>query len=183
MLKKFTEGLVFGSGFGISFLALWYVAAYLITPMFVGSQLEQMADRHLSDLDAKTQSSNSPSPETLRESGPPFHDLNIEEQIKTSSVIALASYEPSPDGKMKAIIKEFLKKEPGVTLYYNVGDEYASSSYYPKDGTSYGDGLVIFFVGSPATMRMAMSYEGDRIRGLGDLPLELLKRKCKEPNA
>ena len=183
MLKKFTEGLVFGGGFGISFLALWYVAAYLITPMFVGSQIEQVANRHLSYLDAKTQSSISRTPETLRESGPPFHELKLEEQIKKSSVIALAKYEPSPDGKMKAIIKEFLKKEPGVTLYYNVGDEYASSSYYPKDKTSYGDGLVIFFVGSPAEMRMSMSYAGDRIRGLGDLPLELLKKKCKEPNA
>lgn len=183
MLKKFTEGLVFGGGFGISFLALWYVAAYVITPMFVGSQIEQMANRHLSDLDAKTQSSISGSPETFRDSGPPFHELKLEEQIKKSSVIALAKYELSPDGKMKAIIKEFLKKEPGVTFYYNVGDEYASSSYYPEDKISYGDGLVIFFVGSPATMRMSMSYEGDRIRSLGDLPLELLKRKCKEPNA
>jgi hypothetical protein len=183
MLKKFTEGLLFGGGFGISFLALWYVAAYLITPMFVGSQIEQVANKHLSNLDSKTQSSISRIPEALRESGPPFHELKLEEQIKKASVIALAKYEPAPDGKMKATIKEFLKKEPGVTLYYNVGDEYASSSYYPKDRTSYGDGLVIFFVGSPAEMRMSMSYEGDRIRGLGDLPLELLKKKCKEPNA
>jgi hypothetical protein len=183
MLKKFTEGLVFGGGFGISFLALWYVAAYLITPMFVGSQIEQVANRHLYDLDTKTQSSISRNPETLRESGPPFHELKIEEQIKKSSVIALAKYEPSPDGKMKAIIKEFLKKEPGVTLYYNIGDEYASSSYYPKDKTSYGDGLVIFFIGSPATMQMSMTYSSDRIRSLGDIPLELFKKKCKEPNA
>lgn len=183
MLKKFTEGLVFGGGFGVSFLVLWYVAAYLITPMFVESQIEQAANRQLSDHDAKTQSSISRSPGTPRDSGPPFHELKIEEQIKKSSVIALAKYEPSPDGKMKAIIKEFLKNEPGVTLYYKIGDEYASSSYYPKEKTSYGDGLVIFFVGSPATMRMSMSYEGDRIRGLGDIPLELLKKKCKEPNA
>jgi hypothetical protein len=183
MLKKFTEGLVFGAGFAISYLVLWYVTAYLITPMFIGSQIEQVEIRRPSDLDTKTQSSISRNPETLRESGPPFHELKLEEQIKKSSVIALAKYEPSPDGKMKAIIKEFLKNEPGTTLYYKVGDEYASSSYYPKDKTSYGDGLVIFFVGSPATMRMSMSYEGDRIRGLGDLPLELLKRKCKEPNA
>ena len=32
MLKKFTEGLVFGEGFAISFVAVWYFAAYFITP-------------------------------------------------------------------------------------------------------------------------------------------------------
>lgn len=180
MLKKFTEGLVFGGGFGVSFLALWYVAAYLITPIFVEAPIEQLANRQLSD--PKTQSSVSRSPETFHDSGPPFHELKIEEQIKKSSVIALAKYEPSPDGKMKAIIKEFLKKEPGVTLYYNIGDEYASANYYPKDKTDYGDGLIIFFVGSPATMQMSMTYSGDRIRSLGDIPLELFKKKCKEPN-
>lgn len=182
MFKKFTEGLVFGSGFAISFTVLWYVAAYLITPMFVGSQIEQV-NKQLSDFNEKTYSSIPSRPEAFRESGIPFHEQKLEEQIKNSSVIAIAKYEPASDGKMKAIIKEFLKKEPGVTLYYNVGDEYVSSSYYPKDNTSYGDGLVIFFTGSPATMRMSISYEGDRIRGLGDLPLELLKKKCKEPNA
>ena len=183
MLKKFTEGLVFGGGFGISFLALWYVAAYLITPMFFGSQIEQVTNAQLSELDANAPASISQSPNSRPEAGPPFHELKIEEQIKKSSVIALAKFELSSDGKMKAIIKEFLKKEPDVKLYYNEGDEYASSSYYPTDKTSYGDGLVIFFVGSPATMRMAMSYEGDRIRGLGDIPLELFKKKCEEPNA
>jgi len=183
MLKKFAEGLVFGCGFGISFIALWYVAAYLIAPMFLGSQIEQVANGQLSEPDANTQSYIARSPETHHQSGPPFHELKIEEQLKESSVIALAKFEPSSDGKMKAIIKEFLKKEPGVELYYNVGDEYASSSYYPKDKTSYGDGLVIFFVGSPATMKMAMTYEGDRIRGLGDIPLELFKKKCEGPNA
>lgn len=183
MFKKFTEGLVYGGGFAISFILLWYVAAYLITPMFIGSQVEQVTNKHLSDLDAKTHSSTPRSTEALRETGIPFHELKLEEQIKKSSVIALAKYEPSPDGKMKAVIKEFLKKESGVTLYYNIGDEYPSSSYYPKANTSYGDGLVIFFTGSPATMKMSMSYDGDRIRGLGDLPVELLKKKCKEPNA
>lgn len=182
MLKKFTAGLVFGAGFGISFLALWYLAAYLITPMYARSQIEHITHQPLSDTDTRTQSSVSRNPQMFYEAEPPFQEMQLEEKIRKSSVIALAKYEPSPDGKMKAIIREFLKIEPGTTLYYKVGDEHASSSYYPKNNTSYGDGLVIFFVGSPAEMRMSMSYEGDRIRGLGDLPIELLKIKCKAPN-
>lgn len=183
MFKKFTEGLVFGGGFAISFVAIWYVAAYLISPMFIASRIEHEANKHLSELGANIQPSKPGSAEASRESAVPFHELGLEDQIKNSSVIALAKYERDPDGKMKAIIKEFLKKEPNVTIYYKIGEEYPSSSYYPKDNTSYGDGVVIFFTGSPATMRMSMSYSGDRIRGLGDLPLELFRKKCKEPNA
>ena len=165
MFKKFLEGLVFGGGFGISFLILWYFAAYVVTPMFFSSQMDRAFPQQA---------------EVLHESGTPFHELKLEEQIKQASVIALAKYEPAPDGKMKAVIKEFLKKEPDATIYYNVSDEYAPSSYYPKKNTNYGDGLIMFFTGSPAMMRMSMSYTGDRIGGLGDLPLELLKQKCKD---
>jgi len=175
MLKKFTEGLVFGAGFAISFIILWYLAAYTLYPMYIDSKFEKAADKHLSSIRPNTQPSISQSPElTIKQ----FYELGIEEQIKKSSVIALAKYEPGPDGKMQAIIKEFLKKDSDVIIYYNIGDEYQSASYYPKDNTSYGDGLIIFFTGSPATMQMSMTYSGDRIRGLGDLPMDLFRKKC-----
>ena len=183
MFKKFIEGLMFGGGFTISFVVIWFVAAYFISPMFMASGFEQQVNKHLAGLGTKTNLSSERTSEILRESTPPFHELTLEDQIKNSSVIALAKYERAPDGKMKAIIKEFLKKEPSVTIYYKIGDEYPSAGLYPKERTSYGDGVVIFFVGSPAIMRMSMTYSGDRIHGLGDLPLELLKEKCREPDA
>lgn len=171
MLKKFVDGLVFGAGFAISFVALLVLAGLLLFPMMVSRQIEHFPDIRPSSVAAHAQPSI------------PFHDLGLEDQIKESSVIALARFEPAPDGKMKAVIKEFLKKEPNATIYYNIGDEYPSSSYYPKDDMSHGDGLVIFFVGSPASMRMSMSYSGDRIHGLGDLPVELFRQKCAAPAA
>jgi hypothetical protein len=126
-----------------------------------------------------------PSPGGSSNAGPaheePFHELGAEEQIKEATVIALARYERADDGRMKAIIREFLKKQPNTTIYYNVGDEYAPSSYFPKEGMNYGDGVVIFFTGSPASM--SMSFSGDRIHGLGDIPLQLFKQKCEEPSA
>jgi hypothetical protein len=109
--------------------------------------------------------------------------LGLEEQIRQASVIALAKYEKSPDGKMKAVIRELLKKESGTTIYYSIGDEYPSSSYYPSENRSYGDGVVIFFTGSPARMGMSMTFTGNRISGMGDLPVELFRKKCKEPQA
>jgi len=178
MIKKFTEGLVFGGGFAISFITLWYVAAYLISPMFVSSQFETAENIQYSNEEPVTTVT-----ERVNSFPKPFYELDLEEKIKQSSVIALAKYETASDGKRKAIIKEFLKKEAGTDIYYNVGDEYAHSSYYPKEDRGYGDGLVIFFTGSPAEMKLSMSYSGDRITGLGDLPVKLLRNKCKKDNA
>ena len=177
MLKKFAEGLVYGCGFAISFVAVWYLAAYAIMPMFA-SRIERAANEHLSERGRPPPPGESGSAGAI-EPGKPFHELGIDEQISKSSVIALARFERAPDGRMKAIIREFLKKDPGVTVYYSVGDEYKLSSYYPGERKSYGDGVVIFFTGSPATMRMSMTYSGDRIGGLGDIPLELFRNKCK----
>lgn len=179
MFKKFAEGLVFGAGFTISFIILWYVAAFLVQPALTESQLESISKEHPSVIRDKPYSPLSERDVNSEVAKIPFHELNIDNQIEQSSVIALAKYEPQPDGRVKAIITEFLKKEPDTTIYYNVGDEYPSASYFPKDNTSYGDGVVIFFTGSPATMRMSMSYSGNRISGLGDIPLALFRDKCK----
>jgi len=51
MLKKFGEGLTFGAGFGISFILLWYIAAYLLYPLFVVPQFNQSLSDRLSRLD------------------------------------------------------------------------------------------------------------------------------------
>lgn len=182
MLKKFLDGLVFGSGFAIAFVAIWFVAGYLITPKITASQISAI-NSQLDGTGAIETRSSLGSQEIPTVDSKPFHEMTLDDQIKHSSVIALARFERAPDGRMKAIIKEFLKKDPNVTVHYNLGDEYAHSSYYPKDNTRYGDGVIVFFVGSPATMRMSMSFSGDRIHGLGDLPLELLKQKCANPEA
>ena len=182
MFKKFIEGLAFGCGFSISFIALWFVAAFTITPM-LASYFTQHAEKQILEKDAGAPAAIRPEIKNFHEEGKPFHEMSLEEQIQKASVIALARYEKADDGKMKAMIKEFLKKDPDVTVHYNIGDEYPNSSYYPSEDKKYGDGVVIFFVGSPASMRMSVSYSGDRIGGLADLPIELFKKKCKAPGA
>lgn len=182
MTRKFMEGLVFGAGFAISFIALWYVASYWVTPALMSSRIDELNERFSSQRIEETPSSNS-SARADNHPSVPFHELGVEGQIKQATVIALAKYERSPNGQMKAVIKEFLKKDPNTTLYYNIGDEFPSSSYFPKEGTNYGDGVVIFFTGSPATMSMSMTFSGDRIHGLGDIPLQLFREKCEKPSA
>ncbi|MCG7993944.1 MAG: hypothetical protein JAZ06_00825 [Candidatus Thiodiazotropha taylori] len=111
MFKKFAEGLVFGGGFGVSFIFLWYVAAYLIYPIFVTPHIQESVSLQMSEIESKlptSMSSRNVIPDKPRIQ---FHELSLEEQIKTASVIAIAKYEKSSDGKMKAIIKELLKKK------------------------------------------------------------------------
>lgn len=173
MARKFIEGLIFGFGFSLAFLAVGGLAVF-----FLGPTTFRPDDYPLAINDRELMPAPSPQNAGLR-----FHELPVEEQIKRASVIALARFEPAADGKMKAIFREFLKKAPDTTIYYSIGDEYPSASYYPSEGARHGDGVVVFFVGSPADMRMSMTYTGDRIHSLGDIPIELFKKKCQTPGA
>jgi hypothetical protein len=177
MLKKFTEGCVFGCGFAFSTIALYCLVIYMFFGSFIQST-RYITPKNLPSTQSNHSQAEIYQPDSVEKNEKPFHDLNAEEQIQKASVIALAKYEKADDGKMKAIITEFLKKNPNTEIYYNVGDEYTSSSYYPSDKHGHGDGVVIFFVGSPAEMRMSMSYRGDRITGLSDIPIKLFREKC-----
>ncbi len=53
MLKKFTEGLVFGTGFAISYIFVSYLAAYLVIPIFAASQMEKAVNEKLSQINVR----------------------------------------------------------------------------------------------------------------------------------
>jgi len=107
-----------------------------------------------------------------------FYDLPIEKQIEAASVIAIARYQKEGE-KLKCMISEILKRSPNTDFYFKVGDEYPQCSRYPKSNESYGDGQLMFFVGSPAEIRYSTSFFGDRLSGLGEMPIELLRGKIK----
>ena len=125
-------------------------------------------------LTASLPGSFSPEFIVTRDSNAGFSDWPLEKQIDKASVIAVARYEKD-GGRYKAVISEILKKGPDTQFYYKVGDEYPQGGYYPKDGTSHGDGQIIFFTGSPATMRYSCSFYGDRILAFGDMPFDVLR--------
>jgi len=102
----------------------------------------------------------------------------MDEQIKQADAIALATYQKAADGRMRAIITEFLKKKPGAEVKYHVGDEDPFASYYPKPRARHGNKIIIFFTGPSDTMSLAVY--GDRIPSYGDITLEEFKNKCKE---
>ncbi len=181
MLKKFIDGLLFGAGFALAFIILWYAAAYWIAPQLISAQIDSAIAKD-ERLDRPIRPSETQVREWIEER-PPFHELNIDEQIKKASVIAIAKYEQSSSGATKAVFREFLKRNPSVEFHYKVGDEYPDLARSLTEDVDYGEGLIVFFVGSPASMRRSITYSRDRIRGLGDMPIELMRKKCKSPDA
>lgn len=175
MFKKFIDGLAFGAGFSIAFIALWSIVSFGVFPVYFGSRSSVLDNSEIVVPDESDKPARAGSPMNDSEA---FFEASIEERIEMASAIAVAKFEPSDDGRMRAIIHEYLKVEPGTELRYEVGDEHPSSSYYPSEDRIKGDGLVIFFTGSPARMRMSTSINGDRITGLSDIPLELFRKKC-----
>jgi hypothetical protein len=103
-----------------------------------------------------------------------LHDLPPEEMVRRASVITLSRHEVEGN-KGTCRLTEILKQSPGTKLYYEVGDEVRHCSFDPTDGSMHGEGQVTFFVGSPAEMRYSTTYFGDRISGLGDMPLSELR--------
>lgn len=180
MFKKFIDGLAFGAGFSIAFIALYLVVSFGILPLFFESQFSDVDGSEIVFPNERE------SPANLNVTvgrDIPFHSLSIEERIDAASVIALANYEPADDGRMKAIITEYLKREPETNVRFQIGDEHPDSSYYPTEGRDRGDGVVIFFTGSPATIKSSTSIHGDRITGLNDIPLALFREKCADDGA
>lgn len=119
----------------------------------------------------------------IDESHNEFFQLSVDQKIEMASVIVLVKYVPSDNGLTRAIIQSVLKKAPGTVFNFDVGDEYRQSSFYPGEDGHRSDGQIIFFLGNPAQMRYATSYKGDRIRSLGNIPIELFKQKCADEAA
>lgn len=175
MPKKFIDGVVFGAGFGISFIGLWFLASIVIFPLVFDSQ---SSDIERLEFSSPGQGQIASSVSMSRSVIEAFFEASVDEKIGMSSAIALAEYEPSDDGLMKAIIREYLKIEPGTKLQFDVGDEHPGSSFYPSEGERRGEGLVIFFTGPTAKMISATAVHGGRILGLNDIPMSLFREKC-----
>jgi hypothetical protein len=178
-MQKIIDGMKFGLGFGLAFLAIVYFGLGFVLKGSVSTpgNHSSLALEIPEDSYVPTESVPRPSHDDREEVR--FGDLGLEDQIKYATVIAVTEHRKSEDGETKSVIVEILKKADGVTFYYDVGDEFRR--FYPEERVLYGDGEVMFFTGSPAMMRVSMSYDGERIGSLGDMPMRLLREKCETP--
>ena len=179
-MKRFTDGLIFGAGFGISFLLLSYLAAFVLYPILPERVIATDAYRPA----FVTTGTTTPSPVNPgnRETAPerPYHDLPFEEQIDQAIAIIITKYESGPDGLRKAMVTEYLKGAPSSDFPYKVGDEIPGQSFYAKPDESKGEGSVVFYVGRSDISQMSFQYEGDTLNSFGQMPLDVLRKKCRK---
>lgn len=50
MFKKFMDGLAFGTGFGLTFVAIWFIAYYFVLPPMLESRFESITESKLDEL-------------------------------------------------------------------------------------------------------------------------------------
>lgn len=105
---------------------------------------------------------------------PGSSDIKPEDAIAESSVIAVVKYEQEGN-RYKAVLSEVLKKAPDASFNFQVGDEIKENSYEPRIGESRGDGMVVFFAGSPPNYRRGVSIFDDRILAFDEMPLAVFR--------
>jgi hypothetical protein len=176
-------------------IAVWVTAAALIFstvapyvvmlfPQFYAAQVEQL-EESLNETLTKDEvtlhsesADESDEPSTIP--GEEFYALPLDEKIEHASAIALTRIEKTGDGRLREVVQEYLKQAPGVAIRHKVGSELRVRYIKDDDTTVYGDGAIVFFQGSPAREFYWSYFHGDRIRGLDDIPLALLREKCKQ---
>jgi hypothetical protein len=111
-----------------------------------------------------------------------FSRLSSVEQIRGASVIAFADWHKS-GSTLQCMISEIVKKTPGTTFYYKVGDEVRRGNQRLSEAADYGDGQVLFFTGSPATFQSAVTYRNGHITAMGDMPISEFRDVARKSSA
>lgn len=175
MLNKFISGIVFGAGFSLSFVTIytvWMVWAVPAVFNYSAVNTESVVSQ-TNDSDGLPQYTDD-----LSSYIKDFDKLTVDDKIKNSTAILLTEYMIDDEGNYINSVVEILKQESGVELYYQIGDKYETYGNYEIDDEYRPKGYIVFMGGNPATMRFSVSYSGDRISGLSDIPLALLRNKC-----
>jgi len=105
--------------------------------------------------------------------------LSLEEKVKRASIILLTENKQE-SGKIRAFIKEELKRAPGTAFHYSIGDEYLPLAVVPRQNTTYGDGALVFLQGSPASNRESYSIYNGSISAFGEMPLPKVRQIIAE---
>lgn len=111
-----------------------------------------------------------------------WQGLSLKDKVKRATVV-LVTENQQKQGRIRAIVKEILKKAPNTSFYYNVGDEYGPASILqPKADTRYGDGSLVLLSGSSAIYQESYPIYGGSIPGLNEMPLSKVKKIVKKLN-
>jgi hypothetical protein len=166
-------------------IAVWCLVAGLLVSYIVPWATYFLRSTWTSDRTTAVGPQPGPSaPAPVYEFDNDFHARPPEEMIKRASMIVLTEIRRE-QGKHRQIISEIVKRAPDVRFYYKVGDDFSMLSHMPVSDCRdcEGQGAVVFLLGNPAQMASSYSYRDGRIDGMGDMPLEELRRLAQSPPA
>lgn len=156
MIKTFIKGLVFGAGFSISVLIIFFFAKELL--------IKNMEDK--STIPASHSSE--------------WHQLSNDEQLKKATAIALIRYSDSKDGSKIAFVEK-IYTDKSIKLDLKPGDPYSNLRYYPrKDSFRERTGVLVLFRDSPPIEQSTLYLYDDRVAAYGDMPIDIAIQKFKE---
>ena len=165
-------------------LAVWVLGALTLVQTAINAywylSAQRQYSRYFPPQETRTAKQQTPSLPVDYERESRFHDLSPEEKIRESSAILLTALRQDGD-RTKQIITEIVKKKPGVPLYFDVGDDFDTFGGSRSREYAAGDGQVVFLTGSPAMMRSACSFSGERISCLSEMPLRKLRELAAKP--
>jgi hypothetical protein len=159
LVRKLLAGAAFGAGILLAFVLTYFLVAPHVSYVFVPTNDQRRVDA-------------TSLPHNLNYSG-----LNTEEKIKVSSAIALGTYRRTNGGGNKIIIQEYLKKDPAGQLTYAVGEEVSDAISQRAASDDFGDGVVIFFVGSPTQTKMTATYVNGVIAALDNISIDDFRQR------
>ena len=115
-----------------------------------------------------------------------FHEWPTARKVAEASAIIVTA--PQGIGKdARDVITEVIKHAPGMEFYYEVGDVYdpgfpRSDPAEMKGYAFQPSGQIVFFVGSPARVSYAVSYEAEtgRCSSMGGISLEQLRELARQ---
>lgn len=114
----------------------------------------------------------------LDERDPRSLEQSLEQRLAQARLAIVVEYESEPDGRQRAVIRQFLRQSPDLPTPYKVGDEYPGASYFPRAGQHRGDGAVLVLdLAAPHRMNSSVSIHGGRIPALGDITIEQLRER------
>jgi hypothetical protein len=112
MIRKFLEGLVFGGGFGISFIAIWYIAAYIVTTLMISSEVNISSDELAEITETTTANVIREQPESRKHRDYSFFkSTSIPMDIPNNGgILSMAKLPTQPEAKRPSTVQLWLTK-------------------------------------------------------------------------
>ena len=159
MFKKLMNGFVWGVGFSLALILLFFVASITFFnvkpgPAYGVDQRKAMEERIK------------------------WQELSDEQKIRTASVAVIVRYEKGEGLHMKAYVDRVLSKSEDHALPYVVGSRLETEDYYSQAGRVRDrDGVVVMFGGNPINDLGSIFIYDDRLSAMGNMPIEVFANK------